>query len=125
MSYQLFDRGFFYKDGALIGDSYGGGIEYQGDPIIVATLPKDFAGVYPVPKHAVITVDQYVAVSGKGLEVVKAWLNTTKVTAKMQLGGSGLTMEAEGVIMAPGVTTSATDPTKLTFKIAVEAKEFK
>lgn len=125
MSIQIYDRAFFFADGSLLGESSGGQIEYQGDPIIVSTTTKDFAGAYPVPKHAVVTVDSFVPADGIEFDPTNPWLATTIVTAKMQLGGSGLAMESDGFCMAPSISSSATDPTKLTWKMAVEAKPFK
>lgn len=122
MALNLYDRGFLFVNGQLLGESSGGSLEFQGDPIVIATLAKDFAGVYPVPKHAVITVDSFVPAKGMEFDAVSPWLNTEKVTGKFQFGGSGASMEADGFIMTPSISTSSTDPSKLTFKIAVEAK---
>ena len=125
MALQLYDRGFLYVNGQLLGESSGGSVEFMGDPIIVSTLVKDFAGVYPVPKHAQITVDTFVPAKGMEFDAVTPWLNTSKVTGKFQFGGSGASMEADGFILSPTISTSSTDPSKMTFKIATEAKPIK
>lgn len=124
MGLQIYDRAYFFVNGALLGESSGGSIEYQGDPIPVTTLTKDFGGAYPTPKHAIITVDSFIPADGIDFDPTGEWLTTNKITAKMQFGGNGLSMEAEGFCMAPSISTSATDPSKLTWKMMVEAKQF-
>jgi len=124
MSLTLYDRGFIFANGALLGESSGGSIEYQGDPQPVATLVKEFAGVTPVPKSAMVSVDSFVPIAGFDFDAIKKFLATEKITMKLQFGGSGLSMEADGFVMAPTISFSATDSTKYTFKVHTEAKEF-
>jgi hypothetical protein len=61
---------------------------------------------------------------GTDVDAIKKFLATEKITMKLQFGGSGLSMEADGFVMAPTISFSATDSTKYTFKVHTEAKEF-
>ncbi len=122
---RYFDRAFIFVDGKVIGEAQGGSIEYQGDPVAVATLTEDLAGFTPVPKAAMVTVDAFVPVDGLGsFDAVKAFLEGAFVQAMIQMGGSGLKMTTEGIVLAPSVSFSATDSTKLSFKIHCQAKPF-
>lgn len=124
MGLSYYDKGFLYSGGALLGETSGGSIEYTGDHLPVETLVKDFAGITPVPKRATVSVDTFVPATGFEVDVIKQFLENQKVTCKLQFGGSGLVMEADGFVMAPSITFSATDNTKMSYKIMVEAKPF-
>jgi hypothetical protein len=124
MALKFYDRAFIFIDGQLIGESSGGSVEYSGDPIAVQTLSSDFSGITPVPKMAMISVDSFVPAVGFEYDAIDTFLKDKFVTAKMQFGGNGLAMQADGVIMPPSVSTSATDSSKLTFRIMCEAKPF-
>ena len=124
MGTQIFDRLFVFKDGALLGMADSATVEWQGDPIVVDTLSLDFAGVYPVPKHSQMSVDQFVPVDATNFDPTQAWIATEVVTMKAQLGGSGLVFESDGFILAPSITSSPTNPTKISFKAVLEAKPF-
>lgn len=124
MALQYYDRGFVYADGQLLGESSGGSIEYQGDPQPVQTLTKDFAGITPVPKSAMVTVDSFVPTKGLQFDAIQKWLDSVFVDVKMQFGGSGIVMKAQGVVMGPSISFSATDSTKFSFKFMCEAKPF-
>lgn len=120
----FYDRGFFFADGQLLGESSGGSIEYTGDPLPVETLVKEFAGVTPVPKRATLKVDSFVPATGFEVDMIKKFLENSKVTMKLQFGGSGIAMEADGFVTAPSISFSATDQTKLSFSVMIEAKPF-
>jgi hypothetical protein len=122
MSLAIYDRGFFFANGALLGESSGGSIEYQGDPIPVATLVKELAGFTPAPRSAMISVDSFVASAGFEFDAVGKFLKNEFITMKLQFGGSGIFMEADGMVLPPSITFSATDSTKLAFRVHVEAK---
>lgn len=124
MAGQIMDRLFAFKDGGLMGMADSIEIEYQGSPIPINTLAEDFVGVYPTPKMAVVTIDQFVSTDSADLDPTADWLATTKVTIKAQLGGSGKVMEADGFVDAPSIKSSPTDPTKRTFKVMVKAVAF-
>ena len=124
MALSLYDRGFIFVNGAVLGETGGGSIEYQGDPVPVATLLNDLAGFTPTPKSAMITVDSFVPAAGFEFDAVTKFLESTIVTMKLQFGGSGLKMTADGMVLAPSISFSATDSTKLTFKVHVQAKAF-
>lgn len=124
MAGQIIDRIFVYANGALLGMADRVSVEYQGSPIVINTLALDFAGVYPTPKMATVTVDQFVPTDGKAFDPTEKWLNTEQITVQNRLGGSGKVMEADGFVDAPSITSSPTDPTKLTFKVLVPAIAF-
>ena len=106
---QYYDRGYLYANGAVLGESGGGSIEYQGDPQPVATLLKDLAGFTPTPKSAMITVDSFVPAAGFDFDAVTKFLTGEFVTMKLQFGGSGKKMTATGVVLAPSISFSAAD----------------
>jgi len=124
MSLQYYDKGYAYIDGQLLGESSGGSIEYQGEPIPVSTLVKDFAGVTPVPKSAMVSIDSFVPARGLEVDVIKSWLETSVITIKLQFGGSGKSMQADGFVLPPSISFSATDSTKLSFRVHCEAVAF-
>lgn len=124
MALQYYDRAFFYANGALLGECSGGSIEYQGDPIAVDTLTDDFKGITPVPKRAMVSVDSFAPATGLEFDAVAKWISGEFITIKMQMGGSGASMQADGVVMPPSISTSATDSTKLSFKVMCQAKPF-
>lgn len=124
MALTMYDRGFIFANGALLGESMGGTVEYQGDPIPVETLSKDLAGFTPVPKRCVVSVDTFVPAPGFEFDAIKKFLNNEFLTIKVQFGGSGLAMSADGMMNAPSLSFSATDATKMSFKITCEAKGF-
>jgi hypothetical protein len=124
MAGQIIDRIFAFGNGGLLGMADRVSVEYSGSPIVINTLALDFAGVYPTPKMATITVDQFVPTDGTVFDPTQKWLDTEQVTIKCQLGGSGKVMEADGFVDAPSITSSPTDPTKLTFKVMVPAIAF-
>ncbi len=123
-SLTAYDRGFAFIDGALQGECDSVSIEWQGDPIPVDTLARDFAGTYQIPKHAIVTYESFVPATGIEFNPVAAWKNGTVVTSKVQLGG-GLAMEGDGVVMAPSFTSTPSQPSKFTFKVMIGAEEFK
>jgi hypothetical protein len=120
----VYDRFFPSIDGKLLGQADSCSIEYQGSPIPVATFLKDFAGVTPVPKSAKMTIDSFVPQAGYEFDVIKAWLGTKLIKVQARFGGSGITFVASGYADAPSIKSSATDSTKLTFSIMVEASAF-
>ncbi len=124
MGTAIYDRLFVFKDGALLGEADSCTVEWQGDPVVIDTLTKDFAGVYPVPKHAQMSVEQFVPIDASQFDPTSSWLNTEVVTMKAQLGGSGKVFESDGFILAPSITSSPTNPTKISFKAVLEAKPF-
>lgn len=124
MALAMYDKAYIFMDGALQGESSGGSIEYQGDPIPVQTFAKDLAGFTPVPKSATVNVESFVPIAGLAYNAIKKYLDNAFVTVKMQLGGSGQQMQADGMIAGPSISTSATDSTKFTFKVICEAKPF-
>ncbi len=121
---KYYDRGFLFCNGQLLGESSGGSIEYQGASIPVATMADDLAGCTPVPKSAVISVESFVPATGFDFDAVKKFLSGEFVTGKFQFGGNGLSMQADGWIDPPSISTSATDSTKMSFKIVCQAKPF-
>lgn len=121
---QVYDRFFPYVNGKLLGQADSCSIEYQGSPIPVATFVMDFAGVTPVPKHAKMTIDSFVPQAGLEFDVIKAFLATQLITVQARFGGSGKTFKAEGYADAPSIKSSATDSTKLTFSLIVQASAF-
>jgi hypothetical protein len=124
MALKYYDRGFVFADGQLLGECSGGSVEYSGDPIPVQTLSDDFSGITPVPKMAMVNVDSFIPATGFQFDAIKKFLEDKFITIKMQFGGNGLAMQADGVVMPPSITTSATDSSKLTFRVMCQAKPF-
>lgn len=122
---QVYERVFVFCNGGLLGEADSVSIEWQGDPIVVDTLAKDFAGVYPVPKHCVVSVEMFQPASSVAFNPADKWIATETVTIKAQGGGSGAVFESDGFINAPSITSSPTNPAKWNFKVMCEAKSFK
>lgn len=124
MATQVYDRMFFYLGGDLTVEAEGINMAYQGDPLPVATLVKQFAGVTPVPKSVKIDITEFIPITGGNVtEVIKAFLNTTKVKGRVQFGGSGAIGNYEGFIMAPTLSSSASDHSKLGYSFVGTATE--
>lgn len=124
MAKQIIDRAYAYANGMLLGMCDSAGVEYQGDPIPIETLALDFAGVYPPPKHAVLSFEAFVPTSGLEFDAIKMFLTTTEVQFKVQLGGSGKSITTSGFVAAPSISSSPTSPTKISFRALVDAKPF-
>src|SRR5678815_4245570 len=121
MGLALYDRAFVFCKGQLLGESSGGQLEYQGENQPVETLAKELAGFTPVPKRAMLRVNSFVPAAGFEFDVVDSYLKNEILTFKVQFGGSGLAMEADGWINPPSISWSATDSSKLDFSATLEA----
>lgn len=124
MSLQFYDKIYAYADGQLLGEASAVSIEYQGEPIPVSTLVKDFAGITPVPKMSMISIESFVPAKGFEYDVVKKYLQDQQVTIKVQFGGSGKAMTVDGFVLPPSISGSATDSTKMSFRLICEASAF-
>src|SRR5678815_978143 len=102
MGLALYDRAFVFCKGQLLGESSGGQLEYQGENQPVETLAKELAGFTPVPKRAMLRVNSFVPAAGFEFDVVDSYLKNEILTFKVQFGGSGLAMEADGWIVRRG-----------------------
>lgn len=121
---QVYDRFFVKANGKLLGETDSANIEYQGEPIPVATFVKEFAGVTPVPKHARITLESFVPRVGFEFDAIDKYLKTELVTIQAQFGGSGKTLTVKGFVFPPSIRSSATENTKMTFTVVTEAASF-
>lgn len=124
MSAQIYERVFVFGNGGVLGEADRVTIKWVGDPIPVATLVKDLGGFYPVPKHCVISVEMFHPSGTLAFNPSEKWLATETVTIKAQ-SPSGQTIESDGMIQAPTITSSPTDPAKWNFDVLCEAKAFK
>jgi hypothetical protein len=123
MAIGTYDRAFLYLQGNLAAEAESGTIAYQGDPLPVATIAKQFAGVTPVPQSVKIDSVEFVPVAGAGnlKPVLDSWRGTKKVKLRIQFGGSGLIGTYEGFLGAPSVSYGAADHTKLTYSFMGDA----
>lgn len=122
MAIQVYDRAFMYLDGALVAEQENGTLAYQGDPLPVATMGKQFGGVTPVPQSVKIDLAEFVPTTGSSVaKVVDAFRKTKKVKMRVQFGGSGQIGNYEGFLTAPSVTTGASDHTKLNYSFIGDA----
>lgn len=125
MALQVYDRAFLYIGGQLAVEAESVEVEFQGDPLPVATIVKDFAGVTPTPKSVKVNVSEFVPTQGTNLDdAIKYFLATKKVQIAVQRGGSGKIIKAEGFLTAPKISSGASDHTKATYSILCEAKPF-
>lgn len=116
MAIQVYDRAFMYLDGVLVAEQENGTLAYQGDPLPVATMGKEFGGVTPVPKSVKIDLSEFVPTTGSSVQkVVDAFLKTKKIKMRVQFGGSGQIGNYEGFLTAPSIATGAADHTKLNY----------
>ena len=121
----IFDRLFLYLNGQLLGMADGGSLEFQGDPLPVDTLVQEYAGVTPVPKHCMISVESFVPTTGLEFDVVQKWIDTEELTARAQFGGSGKSVTLKAFCQGPSVKWGAAEHTKLSFKLTGGAQAFK
>lgn len=120
----ILDRAYAYRKGALLAKATGGTLEFQGDPLPADTIAEELAGVTPVPKHAILSMDLHVSQTGDELDVVQQWLDTEELTWKVQLAGSGKLTEAKGYLMAPSLKWGAAEHTMLSVKVLMKASAF-
>lgn len=120
----IFDRCFAFANGAVLGMSNGGTLEGQGDPIPVDTMVEELAGVTPVPKHFMLSVESFIPQSGFEFDAMKKWLDTEEVSFKVQFGGNGKAVTMKGYLMAPSLKWGAADHTMLSFRALVKAAPF-
>lgn len=121
---QYYDRPFVFIDGQLEGEAESVSVQYQGDYIQVDTLVKDLAGFTPVPKSVLVEVNSFVPAAGFSVDAVKLWAEGKLIKVRVQWGGSGKKMTCEGVMQAPQLSGSATDSSRITFRVLGEAKLF-
>jgi hypothetical protein len=124
MGLEAFDKGYVFASGVLLSDAMSGTLEYQGTNTPVETLVKELAGFTPASKRATLKVDSFVPRTGFEFDIIKRYLENTVLTFKVQFGGSGLVMEADGWVDPPSISFSTTDSTKLSFGATIEAKAF-
>lgn len=116
MAVGIYDRIFFYLNGKLAVEAEAVNPGYQGDPLPVATIAKEFAGVTPTPKHLKLDIVEFIPVAGSSVkDVVNAFLQTKKVKARIQFGGSGEIVNSEGYLTGPQMTSGAADHSKLNY----------
>jgi hypothetical protein len=116
MAVGTYDRMFFYRGGKLAMEADAVNAGYQGDPLPVATIAKEFGGVTPVPKHLKLDIVEFIPVSGSSVaEVVNGFLQTRKFKVKIQFGGSGEIVTSEGYLTGPQMTSGASDHSKLNY----------
>ncbi len=122
MAIQVYDRAFLYLDGVLLAEQENGTIAYQGDPLPVATMGKDFGGVTPVPKSIKIDVSEFVPVTNNSVaKVVDGFKKTKKFKMRFQFGGGGGIGTSDGFLTAPSISTGAADHTKLNYSFIGDA----
>jgi hypothetical protein len=117
MAVGLYDRIFFYRNGKLDMEAEAVNVGFMGDPLPVATIAKDFAGVSPTPKSIKLDIVRFIPSSG-GADVaalVNDFLNTKSVKTRIQFGGSGKQMNSEGYLTGPQMTSGASDHSKLNY----------
>jgi hypothetical protein len=116
MAVGIYDRIFFYLNGKLAVEAEAVNPGYQGDPLPVATIAKDFAGVTPTPKSIKLDIVEFIPVNGSSVaDVVNAFLQTKKVKARIQFGGGGKIVNSEGYLTGPQMTAGASDHSKLNY----------
>lgn len=112
----LYDRIFFYRNGKLDMEAEAVNPGYQGDPLPVATIAKEFAGVTPTPKHLKLDIVNFIPVAGSNVaDVVNDFLQTKKVKVRIQFGGAGDIVNSEGYLTGPQMTSGAADHSKLNY----------
>lgn len=121
---QVYDRFFVRANGKLLGETDTANIEYQGEPIPVATFVKEFAGITPVPKHSRITLESFTPRTGFEFDAIDKYLKSELVTIQAQFGASGKTLTVKGFVFPPSIRSSATENTKMTFTVIAEAGTF-
>ncbi len=116
MAVGIYDRIFFYRNGALAMEAEAVNPAYQGDPLPVATIAKDFAGVTPTPKSLKLDIVEFIPVAGSSVkDVVNIFLKTQKIKVRIQFGGSGEIVNSEGFLTGPQMTAGASDHSKLNY----------
>lgn len=116
MAVGIYDRIYFYLNGKLAVEAEAVNPGYQGDPLPVATIAKEFAGVTPTPKHLKLDIVEFIPVAGSSVkDVVNAFLKTQKIKARIQFGGSGEIVNSEGFLTGPQMTAGAADHSKLNY----------
>lgn len=122
---QVFDRCFVFRKGTFLGMLQGGTLEGQGDPLPVDTMGEELAGVTPVPKHFLLSSDSFIPSDGFQADVVSSWLNTEKLTYRVQFGGNGKAVTFEGFDNAPTIKYGAADHTMISWRAIVKAAPFR
>lgn len=116
MAVGVYDRIYFYLNGKLAVEAEAVNPGYQGDPLPVATIAKEFAGVTPTPKHLKLDIVEFIPVAGSSVkDVVNAFLQTKKIKVRIQFGGAGDMVNSEGFLTGPQMTSGAADHSKLNY----------
>lgn len=116
MGVGIYDRMFFYRNGALAMEADAVNADYQGDPLPVATIAKEFGGVTPVPKSLKLDIVEFIPVAGSSVkDVVNSFLKTKKLKVRIQFGGSGEIVNSEGYLTGPKMNSGAADHSKLNY----------
>lgn len=116
MAVGIYDRLFFYLNGKLAMQAESINSSLEGDPLPVATIAQNFAGVTPVPKHLKLDIVEFIPVAGSSVvDLVNAFLQTKKFKVRIQFGGAGALMNSEGYLTGPKMTSGAADHSKLNY----------
>ncbi len=109
---ELYDQVFVEVQGKVLAENTSVTTGLTGDDQDVETTVKGFSGISPSPKKRTITCENVVS-TAVGLEAdFEQWfLDSTEITIRLVLGGSGKSVVSKGFLKKPADISSGVGKT--------------
>lgn len=102
MALDLYDQVFVEVNGKVLSENTSVTTGLVGDDQDVETTVKGFAGISPSPKKRTITCENVVpATVGLEADFEQWFLDSTEITIRLTLGGSGKSVVSKGFLKKP------------------------
>lgn len=127
MALDLYDQVFMEVNGKLLAENTSVSTGITGDDQQVLTTVKGYNGISPAPKMRTISAENVIP-STKGIELdFEQWfLDSTELTIRLVLGGSGKSTISKGFLTKPAdISAGVGQTTKLSFEFTGTAAPFK
>ena len=116
MALDVYDQAKLYLNGELLVENTSIKTGLVGDDQVVNTTVKGFAGISPSPKMRTIEGDNVVTVTkGMAIKAEKAFLESTEVEFKIQLGGTGQKVITKGFFGPVSLSTGVGQTSTMSF----------
>jgi hypothetical protein len=107
----LYDQAYVEVNGKLLAENTSVSTGLVGDDQDVETTTKGFSGITPAPKKRTISLENVVPVAGFEAPWEQWFLDSTEITFRIVLGGSGLSTVSKGFLKKPADITSGVGQT--------------
>jgi len=116
---RLFGRFYVSIDGVLEGQNDTLELKYVGDPVPIPTTVEDLAGFMIPTKHAVLTLKNFIPVSGQSVDYVRLYLTNKFVNVQIS-DDAGNRRTAQGMVNGPTLSSAPNDPSRMDVSITLQ-----